>query len=241
MCMGHAYHSFVDLWWVAKDNWIGLAFEKGNWTKNIDLLLLCLMANFSLFCTFKFYWCVRRIRWIMMSSWQSWKVTWVPTSHRVWWELSGSLKSRVALGWWKKPTEADETTGRWADRILWGSSVLQWNRAVRGDEQVAGGVMGMDVKIGNLSAYRWSLRHGAKWDPLSWLFFEGATVSKNVLGASYFITHSWMIQSCFSYAMAELTEWRHSGIDSQLLIQRVCNAVEDNINSPGLNAMAVSI
>lgn len=67
----------------------------------------------------------------------------------------------------EKPTQADEETAeKWADRISQGNSVLQRNWGVGEDEQVAGGVTGMEVKIWNLSVYRGPHSHGAKWDPL---------------------------------------------------------------------------
>lgn len=75
----------------------------------------------------------------------------------------------------EKTIHADEETAeKWADRISQGSSVLQRNWGVGEDEQVAGGVIGMEVKICNLSVYRGPFSHGARWNPLVLDIFQNS-------------------------------------------------------------------
>lgn len=65
---------------------------------------------------------------------------------------------KLELSWWKKwrwkPLQSnqvdEETSEKWADRFSQGSSTLPRDRGAE-DEQVAGGVTGLEVKIRNLS------------------------------------------------------------------------------------------
>lgn len=93
--MAHAYHSSVGLWGVRKNNGLCAFYEC---VTHILMCHFCVrMANFTLFYTWNFLWCVRRIRRIMINSWQLWKESWVPPSEYTFWGLCGRLQNRVGM------------------------------------------------------------------------------------------------------------------------------------------------